>query len=249
MRILIVDDDPKYRTFVSRGLGECGHECSIAEDGETALSLLRHRSFDLVLLDVMLPGLQGWDVMDALALESIRVPVLWVTARDDVEDRVRGLRMGGDDYIVKPFAFQELVARIEVCARRHRADSIHVGDVLINPLLSQAHRAGDPLFLTRSEMQLLLALAEAKGAPVSRETLLEKVWHLTTDPGTNVVEVLVRRLRKKVDEPYAQPLIHTVRGEGYALADRSNPIPDPTQEPMPEPTRKPTQEPDQRGTP
>lgn len=217
MRILIVDDDPKYRTFVSRGLNECGHDCEIAEDGEVALSLLRRQTFDLLLLDVMLPGIQGWDVMDTLNAESIRVPVLWVTARDDVSDRVRGLRMGADDYIVKPFAFQELVARIEVCSRRHRADPICIGDLTIHPLLGQATRDGDLLPLTKSEMQLLLALADTKGEPISRETLLRKVWDMTIDPGTNVVEVLVRRLRKKLDDPYDYPLVHTVRGSGYAL--------------------------------
>jgi len=228
VRILIVDDDPKYRTFVSRGLSECGHACEIAEDGETALTILRRQSFDLMLLDVMLPGLQGWDVMDSMNAESIRVPVLWVTARDDVDDRVRGLRMGADDYIVKPFAFQELVARIEVCARRHRADPLRIGDLTINPLRGQATRAGDLLALTKSEMQLLLTLADAKGSPISREALLLKVWDTTIDPGTNVVEVLVRRLRKKLDQPYDRPLVHTVRGEGYALYDPPASQPDTT---------------------
>jgi two-component system copper resistance phosphate regulon response regulator CusR len=219
MRILAVDDDPKIRTFVSKGLSESGMECETAPDGETALELLRTRRFDLVLLDVMLPGLQGWDVLDALRREGNTVPVIWVTARDALEERVRGLRSGGDDYVVKPFDFAELVARIHAVLRR-RADShrVRVSDLEIDPLAGTVTRAGKALDLTRTEFALLRALAERVGEPVSRTALLQQVWGIAFDPGTNMVDVHIRRLRRKVDAPFAHPLIQTVRGSGYALS-------------------------------
>ncbi len=221
MRILIVDDDPKYRTFVARGLTESGMVCATAPDGETALERLTKESYDLVLLDVMLPGLQGWDVMEALRARSNNVPVIWVTARDAVDERVKGLRMGGDDYIVKPFAFAELVARIHVVMRHHRSrTNLSVGDLEMDLVNSAATRGGQQIRLTRTEFGLLRCLAENAGAAVSRAQLLQTVWGLDFDPGTNVVEVHIRRLRKKVDDPFEQPLIHTERGAGYVLEER-----------------------------
>jgi len=221
VRILIVDDDPKYRAFVARGLAESGMVCSTAPDGETALERLSQEHFDLVLLDVMLPGLQGWDVMEALRARHIDVPVIWVTARDAVDERVRGLRMGGDDYIVKPFAFAELVARIHVVMRHHRTRTrLSVGDLEIDLVESTAFRDGKELRLTRTEFGLLRCLAESTGKTVSRAQLLQSVWGLDFDPGTNVVEVHVRRLRKKLDDPFERPLIHTERGAGYVLEER-----------------------------
>jgi len=219
MRILAVDDDPKVRTFVSKGLGESGMECETAPDGETALEILRARRFDLVLLDVMLPGLQGWDVLEALRREGHDVPVIWVTARDALEERVKGLRMGGDDYIVKPFAFAELVARIHaVLRRRSEGHRVKVADLEIDPLAGAVRRGGKALDLTRIEFALLRALAERAGEPVSRAALLQQVWGISFDPGTNMVDVHIRRLRRKVDAPFDQPLIQTVRGSGYALS-------------------------------
>jgi two-component system, OmpR family, copper resistance phosphate regulon response regulator CusR len=218
MRILAVDDDPKIRTFLVKGLGESGMECESAPDGETALELLRARRFDLVLLDVMLPGLQGWDVMEALRRENREVPVIWVTARDALEERVKGLRMGGDDYIVKPFAFAELVARIHaVLRRRAEGHRMRLADLEIDPLGGAVRRAGRTLDLTRIEFALLRALAERAGEPVSRAALLQQVWGISFDPGTNIVDVHIRRLRRKVDEPFGTSLIQTVRGSGYAL--------------------------------
>ncbi len=222
MRILIVDDDPKYRAFVARGLGESGMICSTAADGESALDTLTRERFDLVLLDVMLPGLQGWDVMEALRARGCDVPVIWVTARDAVDERVKGLRMGGDDYIVKPFAFAELVARIHVAMRHHRARTqLRLDDLEIDLVESTVRRDGREVRLTRTEFGLLRCLAENAGRPVSRAQLLQTVWGFDFDPGTNVVEVHVRRLRKKLDEPFDRPLIHTERGAGYVLEDRS----------------------------
>lgn len=219
MRILTVDDDPKIRSFVSKGLVESGMECETAPDGETALELLRARRFDLVLLDVMLPGLQGWDVLAALRRQGHDVPVIWVTARDALEERVKGLRMGGDDYIVKPFAFDELVARIHaVLRRRSEVHRVKVADLEIDPLSGAVRRGGRQLDLTRIELALLRALAERAGEAVSRAALLQRVWGISFDPGTNMVDVNIRRLRQKVDAPFALPLIQTVRGSGYALA-------------------------------
>ncbi len=222
MKILVVDDDPKLRAFVERGLTESGMACTVAPDGETALERVRRDRPDLVLLDVMLPGLQGWDVLEAMRRESIDIPVIFVTARDGVDERVRGLRMGGDDYIVKPFAFSELVARIHVALRHARKrTSFRLADLEVDFLKGQVTRGGKRIRLTRTEYALLRCLADHVGEPVSRAALLESVWNIRFDPGTNVVEVHVRRLRSKVDEPFDRPLVHTERGSGYVLADRS----------------------------
>ncbi len=221
MRILIVDDDPKYRTFVSRGLSESGMICALAPDGQVALELLEKERFDLVLLDVMLPDVTGWDVLEKMRARKIDTPVIFVTARDAVDERVKGLRLGGDDYIVKPFAFAELVARIHVVLRnQRRRTELKIGDLEIDFLSGTVRRAGEKLDLTRTEYTLLRALAERCGKPVSRTRLLQSVWGFDFDPGTNVVEVQVRRLRAKVDDPFGKPLIHTVRGTGYVLESR-----------------------------
>lgn len=222
VKILIVDDDPKIRSFVSRGLQESGIECETAEDGETALARLRGEPFDLVLLDAMLPGIQGWEVLQTLRREGRTVPVIWVTARDEVGERVRGLELGGDDYVVKPFAFAELLARIQAVQRRHARSAVRrVADLEIDPVSGSVRRAGRALDLTRMEYTLLRRLAEQPGDAVSRGELLKSVWGIEFDPGTNVVDVHVRRLRRKVDAPFDLPLIHTVRGSGYRLAERA----------------------------
>ena len=218
MNILVVDDDPKTRAFLEKGLAESGFRCESAPDGETALECLRRKRFDLVLLDVMLPGLQGWDVLEAANREGVAPPVIWVTARDALEERVKGLRMGGDDYVVKPFAFSELLARIHaVLRRRQEGHRQRIGDLEIDPLAGRVTRAGKSLDLTRTEFALLRTLAENQGHAVSRSELLERVWGIRFDPGTNVVDVHIRRLRRKIDEPFGTSLIQTVRGSGYAL--------------------------------
>lgn len=222
MRVLVVDDDPKIRTFLSRGLNESGMRCSVACDGDQALVALKEESFDLVLLDVMLPGLSGWDVMDKIRERDDDVGVLFLTARDDVDDRVRGLRAGGDDYVVKPFAFSELLARIHVAMRhRRRKTNARVGDLEIDYLTSKVTRAGARIDLTPTEYSFLKLLVTHAGEVLPRPRLLQDVWGVHFDPGTNVVEVLVRRLRLKIDEPFGAPLIHTVRGAGYVLELRS----------------------------
>lgn len=218
MNILVVDDDPKIRTFVSRGLRESGMRCSVASDGEHALSALDSDPYDLVLLDVMMPGLSGWDVMDRIRERDDEVGVLFVSARDEVDDRVRGLRSGGDDYVVKPFAFSELLARIHVAMRhRQRKTRMKVGDLEVDYLNARVTRAGVRIDLTPTEYSLLKLLTKNEKEVLSRPRLLQEVWRLQFDPGTNVVEVLVRRLRRKIDDPFDFPLIHTVRGAGYVL--------------------------------
>ena len=221
MRILVVDDDPKLRAFVTRGLAESGMSVTAAPDGETALALLRRERFDLMLLDVMLPGLQGWDVQEAAKREGLHVPVIWVTARDALDERVRGLSMG-DDYVVKPFAFAELVARIHAVLRRHQDEHVlHIGDLAIDLLAGTVHRGGRLLDLTRTEFSLLRQLAERAGETISRTELLKSVWNIAFDPGTNIVDVHIRRLRVKIDQPFDTPLIHTVRGSGYVIAQHA----------------------------
>jgi two-component system copper resistance phosphate regulon response regulator CusR len=221
MKLLVVDDDPKYRAFVSRGLTESGITCETVASGEEALAALRKRDYDLVLLDVMLPGLQGWDVLEAMRAEGRDVPVIWVTARDALDERIKGLRMGGDDYIVKPFAFGELVARIHAVMRR-RMDRMNckVGDLEFDYIEGRATRAGTAIDLTKTEQTLLRKLLENAGDTLTRAELLQSVWGMDFVPGTNIVDVHIRRLRRKIDEPFGSPLIHTVRGAGYVLQHR-----------------------------
>ncbi len=219
MRILIVDDDPKLRDYVGRGLRESGHLVEAAEDGEAALVRVAAQRFDVVLLDVMLPGLQGWDVMDRIARLPEPPAVLFVTARDGLDERLRGLRAGGDDYIVKPFAFSELLARIDAVTRRRGGVTRHViGDLVVDLLAGTASRGGRPIVLTPTEFTLLRELARRPGEVQSRSELLREVWGIGFDPGTNVVDVHIRRLRSKIDAPFDTPLIHTVRGSGYVLS-------------------------------
>lgn len=217
----MVDDDPKLRGFLIQGLGESGYDCIGAEDGPAALAALRADAPDLILLDVMMPGMEGWEVMETLRGEGFTMPVIWVTARDELDERIKGLRMGGDDYVVKPFALNELLARIEAVLRRNRQSLVtRVGDLEIDHRKGAAQRGGQPLDLTPIELGLLRRMAETPGRPVSRPQLLSSVWDIDFDPGTNLVEVHIRRLRVKVDSPFDGALIHTVRGQGYVLEDR-----------------------------
>jgi two-component system copper resistance phosphate regulon response regulator CusR len=221
VRILIVDDDTKYLAFVSRGLSESGMVCLTAPTGEAGLGALRQEQFDLVLLDVMLPDLTGWEVLESMHAEGLDAPVIFVTARDAVDERVRGLRMGGNDYIVKPFAFAELLARIHVALRsRRERTKLTVGDLTLDLLRGRAARGGRELSLTPTEYLLLRTLVEHGGEALSRTLLLEIVWGIDFDPGTNIVDVHIRRLRRKVDAPFATQLIHTTRGTGYVLEAR-----------------------------
>ena len=222
MRILIAEDEAKTRRYVAQGLRELGFAVEAVEDGQTALSLLREHAFDAAVLDVMLPGLDGWTLIKTLRGENNRTPILFLTARDHVEDRVRGFELGANDYLVKPFAFAELVARVRNITRQAEKSvagdsSLRVGDLVFDLLRHRVERAGLPLQLTPKEYALLLLLARHRGRVLSRTLIAESVWGLCFDTQTNVVDVVVRRLRAKVDTPYPSPMLQTVRGVGYML--------------------------------
>lgn len=222
MRLLIVEDEAKTAGYLRRGLSEHGFSVCVAGDGVEGLHWARQAQHDAIILDVMLPGIDGWQVVEALRRAGDRTPVLLLTARDGVEDRVKGLDLGADDYLVKPFAFSELLARIRALLRRGRNElrELRVADLLLNLATRRAVRAGQRIDLTAREFALLWLLMRHTGEVQSRTMIAEKVWDMNFDSDTNVVEVAVRRLRRKVDEPFDRPLIHTVRGMGYVLEDR-----------------------------
>lgn len=221
MNVLIAEDEPKTRRYLERGLRENDWTVETTGDGNAALQLARDHAFDAIVLDVMLPGLDGWAVLSALRAAGQKTPVLFLTARDHVEDRVRGFDLGADDYLVKPFAFAELLARLRNLARRAAApldgSTIAVGDLLLDPLRHRVERHGVPLKLTAKEYALLLLLARHRGRVLSRTVIAESVWGVCFETQTNVVDVLLRRLRAKLDGPFDVPLLQTVRGVGYRL--------------------------------
>ncbi|HVZ44869.1 MAG TPA: heavy metal response regulator transcription factor [Ramlibacter sp.] len=223
MRILIVEDEPKTAAYVRKGLTEQGYVVDVASDGFDGLHLATTSNYDLVLLDVMLPGLNGWELLEGLR-ERQATPVLFLSARDEVEDRVKGLKLGADDYLVKPFAFSELLARVQNILRRapqQREQPLRFADLEVDPLRRRVSRAGDRIDLTGKEYALLNYFMRHAGEICSRTLIAENVWDMNFDSDTNVVDVAVRRLRSKIDDPYAQKLIHTIRGVGYVFDVRS----------------------------
>jgi two-component system copper resistance phosphate regulon response regulator CusR len=220
VNLLLVDDDPKFRGFMQKGLEESGMHIETAGSGEEASELLVKRgvgAFDLLLLDVMMPGSSGWDVLEGLRKRGDTTPVIFLTARSAVEERVKGLQLGADDYVIKPFEFSELLARIEAVRRRHgRAAVLTVGSVRLDLEHRVVECRGMRIEMSPREFELLLTLARAQGRVLKRAELLKKVWGMEFDPGTNVVNVLVARLRRRLDA-FAPGLIRTVVGEGYVL--------------------------------
>lgn len=220
MRILVVEDDVKSAAYLKKGLSENSFVVDIANDGETALNLVELHPYELIILDIMLPGKDGWTVLSSLRNRGDQVPVICLTARDQVKDRVRGLESGADDYLTKPFAFSELLARINTVLRRapiRPVETLRIRDLEIDFARQKALRGGKRLDLTTKEFLLLSVLARRAGDVLSRTAIGEQVWDMNFDCDTNVVDVHVRRLRSKVDDPFPEKLIRTIRGIGYVL--------------------------------
>ena len=220
MKILVVEDELKSAAYLKKGLGESSYVVDVADNGEDGLRLALANNYDLIILDVMLPQRDGWSVLSELKKSSVPTPVLILTAKDAVQDRVKGLELGADDYLVKPFAFSELLARVRSILRRGTTrveQMIQVADLEVDLIRHRATRSGKRMDLTPKEFALLSLLVRRKGEVLSRTLIAEKVWDMNFDSGTNVVDVHVRRLRAKLDDPYAVKLIQTVRGVGYVL--------------------------------
>jgi two-component system copper resistance phosphate regulon response regulator CusR len=221
MRILVIEDEKKTAAFLAKGLREGGFTVEIAEDGERGLDLALTTPFDLLVVDVMLPKKDGWTVVAELRAENIQTPILFLTARDSARDRVKGFALGADDYLVKPFAFSELMARVRSLLRRSsqvaHEKQLRIDDLEIDIHRHRAIRSGLTLNLTAKEFLLLAHLARSAGEVVSRSSIVERVWGMDFKTSTNVVDVMVRRLRAKVDDPFKTKLIHTIRGVGYVL--------------------------------
>ena len=221
MKILIVEDEMKTGDYLRQGLGEAGFVVDLARDGPEGLHLALSEAYDLAVLDVMLPGIDGWQVLQGIRRAGRDFPVLFLTARDEVDDRVRGLELGADDYLVKPFAFAELLARVRTLLRRgskaKEADSLRAADLELDLLRRRATRAGRRIELTAKEFALLELLLRRQGEVLPRSLIASQVWDMNFDSDTNVVEVAVRRLRAKIDDGFEPRLIRTVRGMGYVL--------------------------------
>jgi two-component system copper resistance phosphate regulon response regulator CusR len=219
MRILVIEDELKTAAYLKKGLEESGYAVDVANDGAQGLILALEEEYDVIVLDVMLPGMDGWTIVKTLRATRT-TPVLFLTARDDVDDRVRGLELGADDYLVKPFAFVELLARVRTLARRgppRESELIKVGDLEMDVNRRRVKRGGMRIDLTPREFSLLQLLARRQGEVLSRTQIASYVWDMNFDSDTNVVEVAIRRLRTKIDDNFPVKLIHTVRGVGYVL--------------------------------
>jgi two-component system OmpR family response regulator len=221
MRILIVEDDLEAAEAMARGLTEAGHDCVQAPDGEAGLGAAREGEFDVMVVDRMMPRMNGVQLVEALRREGDRTPVLFLSALGEVGDRVDGLQAGADDYLVKPYAFAELSARIEALARRRETGSVQtllkVGELEMDLIARTVHRQGKEIDLQPREFQLLEFMMRHAGQSVTRTMLLEKVWHYHFDPQTNVIDVHISRLRSKIDKGFDRAMLQTVRGAGYRL--------------------------------
>ena len=223
MKLLIIEDERKAAAYLKKGLSENGFVVDVAANGETGLHLARSDDYDLVVLDVMLPDRDGWSVLSALRRAGKQTPVLFLTARDTVQDRVKGLEYGADDYLVKPFAFSELLARIRSVLRRgqtRKLETLRIEDLEIDVIRHRATRGGQSLDLTAKEFALLTLFVQHASEVLSRTLIAEQIWDMNFDSDTSVVDVHVSRLRAKVDQPFPSKLLHTVRGVGYVLESR-----------------------------
>jgi len=223
MRILVIEDKKKIGEYIKKGLSESGFNVDVAEEGNTGAHLACGESYDLVIMDVMLPHRDGWSIVKQMRASGKKTPVLFLTALDKVEDRVKGLELGGDDYLGKPFAFSELLARVRSLLRRgvsRQPGKITIDDLEIDLLRHKATRSQKLLDLTLKEFSLLTLLAQRTGVVISRAIIAEQVWDVNFHSDTNVVDVVLGRLRRKVDDPFPVKLIHTIRGVGYVLEKR-----------------------------
>ncbi len=221
MRILVVEDDDKIASFIAKGLKQSGFSVDTAADGEEALSLCRSVSYDSIVLDIMLPRLDGLSVLRTIRLEKKMVPVLLLSAKASVDNRVTGLQAGADDYLTKPFAFSELLARLQALIRRatHVAEptTLAVGELSMNLLTREVSRAGQKIELQSREFALLELLMRHPGRPITKTMILEHIWDYSFDPQTNVVDVLAHRLRSKLEKGFPSKILHTIRGVGYVI--------------------------------
>jgi two-component system copper resistance phosphate regulon response regulator CusR len=223
MHILIVEDEKKTAAYLQKGLTEQGFSVDLASNGIDGLHLAQEAKYDLIILDIMLPGRDGFSIISELRNGCNDVPVIFLSARDGVRDRVRGLELGADDYLVKPFAFSELLARIHTILRRgvsRQPETLHLADLEMDLPAHRARRGQTSLELTAKEFLLLSLLLRRSGEVISRSVIADQVWGINFDTDTNIVDVAIRRLRKKVDEPFHCKLIHTVRGMGYVMEER-----------------------------
>ncbi len=224
MKILIVEDEVKAGEYLQKGLIESGYVVDLVNDGVDGLYHATSEDYDLILLDIMLPKLDGWQVLNTLRSSDIATPVIMLTAKEQVEDRVRGFELGANDYVVKPYAFAELLARIQNVFRHHKPSQVSsssqiltVADLQLDIIKRTASRAGQSINLTAKEYALLELLMRKSGQVLSRTTIASLVWDMNFDSDTNVIDVAVKRLRNKVDKPFERALIHTIRGMGYKL--------------------------------
>ncbi|HDE0962252.1 TPA: heavy metal response regulator transcription factor [Klebsiella pneumoniae] len=229
MRLLLVEDQTMAADYIAKGLKENDFVVDVANDGVDGLHYLLTNEYDLAILDVMQPGMNGWKILELVRQAGRLTPVMFLTARDDVDDRVRGLELGAEDYLIKPFSFSELLARVRVIMRRRAAHTpvvdesvMQISDLQLDFLKHRVMRGGKRIELTQKEFMLLSLLMRRSGEVLSRTVLAELVWDMNFDPETNVIDVAIRRLRSKIDGGYEVKLLHTLRGAGYVLEERND---------------------------